>query len=68
MKKIMLFGVLGLLTLASCKKDWTCKCTESVGGNSSSVIIEDMTRADAKAECDEGDASALGITVDCELQ
>jgi len=58
---------VGLLAFASCKKDWTCKCTESVGGNSYSVTIEDMTRADAKTECDKGD-SAIGTTViDCKL-
>jgi len=63
MKKVVLFGGLALLTLASCKKDWTCTCTSSIGG-SSSAIITDKTKAD----CDSNDASAGGITVDCELQ
>jgi hypothetical protein len=67
MKKVVLFGGLALLTLASCKKDWTCTCTSSIGG-SSSAIITDKTKADAKADCDSNDASAGGITVDCELQ
>ncbi len=58
---------VGLLALASCKKDWTCTCTSSIGGSESSTI-SDMTKADAKVECDNGDASALGVTVDCELQ
>jgi hypothetical protein len=67
MKKVILFGAFALLTLASCKKDWTCTCTSSVGG-SSSTTIQDMTKSDAKADCDGGDGSALGITVDCEIQ
>ncbi|MBM3185901.1 MAG: hypothetical protein FJZ67_06340 [Bacteroidetes bacterium] len=67
MKKIILLSGLTLLTLASCKKDWTCKCTSSIGG-SESRTISDKTKSDAKADCDSGDASALGVTVDCELQ
>jgi hypothetical protein len=53
--------------LASCKKDWTCTCTSSIGG-SSSTTITDKTKSDAKAACDGGDVSAGGITVDCELK
>lgn len=67
MKKILVFGILGLFIFASCKKDWTCTCTSSIGGSSSSTIT-DKTKSDAKAECDGGDASAGGITIDCELQ
>lgn len=67
MKKVLLFGAFALLTLASCKKDWTCTCTSSIGGSESSTI-SDMTKSDAKVECDSGDASAFGVTVDCELQ
>ncbi len=67
MKKIILLSGLTILTLASCKKDWTCECTSSIGG-SSSTTIGDKTKSDAKAECDNGDASALGVTVDCELK
>lgn len=67
MKKIILLCGLTLLTLASCKKDWTCTCTSSAGG-SSSTTIADKTKSDAKADCDGGDASALGVTVDCELK
>jgi hypothetical protein len=67
MKKVILFGAFALLTLASCKKDWTCTCTSSIGG-SESRTISDMTKSDAKVDCDSGDASALGVTVDCELQ
>jgi hypothetical protein len=64
MKKVLLFGAFALLTLASCKKDWTCTCT-----NSGSVTITDMTKSDAKVECDKGDIVVGGTTLnDCELQ
>jgi hypothetical protein len=68
MKKIILLSGLTLLTLASCKKDWTCTCTSSIGGGSESSTIADKTKSDAKAECDNGDATAFGVTIDCELQ
>ncbi len=67
MKKVLVLGLFGAMALASCKKDWTCKCTNSISGTSSSTIA-DMTKKDAKAECDNGDQSIAGVTVDCELQ
>ena len=66
MKKYIGLGVFALILFTSCKKDWTCTCTSN--GNFASYIIEDQTKSDAKAECDSGDGSAAGITVDCELQ
>ena len=67
MKKIILLSGLTLLTLASCKKDWTCTCTSSIGGTTTTTI-SDKTKSDAKADCDSSDGSVLGVTVDCELQ
>jgi len=32
MKKIFLIAVLGVLTLASCKKDYSCSCTYTYSG------------------------------------
>lgn len=52
MKKVMFaaaaFAVLGL---ASCKKEYTCTCTESVTGLSTSTTLK-ATKKDAKAACD----------------
>ena len=64
MKKVF-FAVIAVAALTSCKKDWNCVCT--AGSLSSTSVIEDMTKADADAKCNEGDGSAGGITVDCEL-
>lgn len=66
MKKVILFGAFAVLTVAFCKKGWVCTCT--VGNESYSDIIEDKTKSDAKAECDSGDGSLLGVPVECELQ
>ena len=68
MKKIILLSGLTLLTLASCKKDWTCTCTSSLGSGSSSTTYSNLTKSDAKAACDANDVTAGAITVDCELQ
>lgn len=58
MKKItLLISCLGLLSLASCKKDRTCNCTTTtVNGNSSNVRTDNITltkstKADAKDAC-----------------
>jgi len=67
MKKVLVLGLFSAMALASCKKDWTCKCTNSVAGSTSSTIA-DMTKKDATTECNKGDASVGGVTVDCELQ
>ena len=60
-----------MLTLSSCSKDWTCKCTQTgssgtVIGTTSSTVTG--TKNEAKASCDEGDATGFGYTFDCEIQ
>ena len=73
MKKTILFTVLAMLTLASCKKDYTCECY--VQG--STLVLEtyqlkDMKEKDAEAKCDsyDGTVDLAGQTVvkDCSLK
>jgi hypothetical protein len=71
MKKVFFIAGIALLTLASCSKDWTCKCTQT--GTSGTVIGSTSTtvtgkKNDVKASCDEGDATGFGYTFDCEIQ
>lgn len=55
MKKVLFVAVLGMLTLASCKKDYTCECTTTVlGFSSSATTIVKGTKKDAKAACENG--------------
>ncbi len=72
MKKITLLTVvLAGLAFASCKKDYTCKCTTTTTTSGVSVVTTasaatgKMTKKDAEAKCNEGDASAtvLGSSV-----
>ncbi len=69
MKKIIFLGAFALLALASCKKDYTCKCTSTDGSNTytSSSTITDH-RSDAKAECDAKDTSAGTASINCEIE
>lgn len=69
MKKSIVFGAFALIALASCKKDYTCKCTGSNGSAtvSTSTTITD-TKKDAEAACNEGDATSGGYTYECEIQ
>ena len=69
MKKVFFIAGIALLTLASCSKDWTCKCTVSgsLGSGTTSSTITG-TKNEAKTACDEGDASTSGVTQDCEIQ
>jgi hypothetical protein len=67
MKKLALFGALGLaLSLTSCKKDWDCVC--SVGGFSSTTVIKDSTRKEAKDSCSDLDTQAKIINGSCSLK
>lgn len=71
MKKIVLaLAAFGLVTMTSCKKEWTCKCTTTVGGVSTSVEgkTDKTTRKKAKEACEKGSGSALGITTTCEIK
>ena len=68
MKKIIVaFGVVALFAgTTSCKKDWTCTCSDSV--NSASFPIENQTKKDAESECNElNSIYYVGTGVGCSL-
>lgn len=55
MKKFLILGAFAFVTmsLASCKRDWTCKCTVSAGGTSSTADYSiNATKKDAEEACD----------------
>lgn len=72
--KIFSLSLFALATVAftSCKKDYTCTCTTTVGGVST-TNAHDLTNqhySDAKSACDrfESDANNGGIgTTNCHL-
>ena len=69
MKKILLVAAVACMTMTSCKKDYTCECTATVGttGNTTSATtsttIHDKQDA-AKTACEKGSFdSSSGSTV-----
>lgn len=75
MKKVMIFGAIALFGLSSCKKDWTCECTTTVGSVSNKTVmpLTNQTKSSATTNCDAVSSnsqglSALGASVKCELQ
>lgn len=50
MKKLLLaVAALGLISLTSCKKDYTCTCTD--GTDTETINIPDAKKKDAKNVC-----------------
>ncbi|MBL7765846.1 MAG: hypothetical protein JNJ58_07130 [Chitinophagaceae bacterium] len=51
MKKLFILAVVaGAFTMTSCKKDWTCECTNSTG-TKTSIEITNVKKVDAKTAC-----------------
>ncbi len=79
MKKILLIAAVAGLAMASCKKDYTCECTESstIPGSTTTTSknqILDASKRQAKANCVSWSSEmTVGTTVytmngDCELK
>lgn len=56
MKKILFVAVLGMITLSSCKKDYTCACTFT-GGATLNIAIEKSSKKDAESACDSAEST-----------
>lgn len=74
MKKVTFIAIAAFFTLslASCKKDWTCKCTSTAAGVSASAEYPiNATKKDAEDACTafETSSSVVGISssTTCEL-
>ncbi|PIE86818.1 MAG: hypothetical protein CSA03_03510 [Bacteroidetes bacterium] len=69
MKKALfigVFGMFGIMALASCKKDYICNCT--VNGNEATLQIKDAKKKDAQDACDDAEATyAQAGTASCTL-
>jgi len=70
MKKLLYSTVL-LLTLtagaSSCKKDWSCQCTDQ-SGNTTSTAINNQTLLNARAHCKDMNSNTGVTSEDCSLQ
>ncbi|HWB63408.1 MAG TPA: hypothetical protein VG603_07860 [Chitinophagales bacterium] len=47
---IMFIAAAGIMMLASCKKEWTCQCTDN-SGNTTYHTISNATLHDANSTC-----------------
>ena len=69
MLKVVAIAVVGMISLASCKKDYTCECRT---GEETAIVttstIENKTLKDAKTACENGSGNAFGITRTCKIK
>lgn len=68
MKKVLgvaAIAVLGVVALASCKKDYTCTCTTTVSGQTTSASgTVTGKKADAKEACEKGSSTYTVCKID----
>jgi hypothetical protein len=65
---IIIVSFFGLMIFASCKKDYTCKCTVTISGTAngipfsesadSTIALGKMKKKDAKSKCDQYESDA----------
>ena len=70
MKKVtLIIGVLAMIGLNSCKKDWTCICTDQ-SGNQTPYLINNQTILNARNQCKAKDYTntTLGTSQSCSIQ
>tara|TARA_B110000285_G_scaffold167846_1_gene187702 strand:- start:1135 stop:1344 length:210 start_codon:yes stop_codon:yes gene_type:complete len=61
MKKIIgvaAFAVVGMIALSSCKKEYSCNCTDLLGGGAN---VQTEKGKDAEDACNEATDKVLGI-------
>jgi hypothetical protein len=70
MKKIFAIAVLGVITLSSCKKDYTCACTATNSAYNVSAAYKGVKKKDAEKSCDTFGTSYASSTPGgkCELK
>ena len=67
MKKLTIcLGLLALFIGSSCKKDWTCTCSDSA--SLYSWPIQNVKKSDAQATCDQLTDSYSATDVTCSLE
>jgi hypothetical protein len=70
MKKILLASALMItisMAFTSCKKDWSCSCTDQ-NGNSTSTAINNETLLNARAKCKDMSFTIGAASENCSLQ
>ncbi len=69
MLRIAIAVGLSIVSLSSCKKDYTCECRT---GEETAIIttseIKNRTFKDAKTACENGSGTSFGVTKTCKLK
>jgi hypothetical protein len=70
MKKLMIVLGVALFTMASCSKDYTCKCTVTDAGVEIGSTSSTLTgkKNDVTTACDANDATVGTLSTNCEIQ
>lgn len=62
MKKLSLLAIVALsVSFASCKKDYTCTCTNAFGGGSTTKI-KSTSKSGAQSHCVSGTTAGTGYS------
>ena len=69
----ILLGLVAMMALSSCDKEYTCTCTTDVDGTTTGTVSTTFegTKSEAEDACDEGNSSTtfagVTTTVSCSL-
>ena len=64
---IAVVGMFGVLSLGSCKKDYTCECTQTGSTVVNKIEIKDQKKKDAEKSCEAVNSTSYGIWT-CKLK
>lgn len=71
MKKFAPIAAIALFAVAftSCKKEWTCECSTTMNGTTTTASAKTakVSKADAKAAC-EKETNVAGVQVSCKIK
>lgn len=68
MKSRIIFGVVALLTVTSCAKNYVCECTEPSGSGNKHYDLKVRKKSEAEAYCEGQEGYAYGYYFTCELK
>jgi len=69
MKKLVIIAAAGFFALASCKKEYTCECTSSYNGTSStSSSTATGTKKNVKKACEANTMNVGNTAIVCHLK
>lgn len=69
MKKIIIVSALAVFALASCKKDYTCECTSTVGSETTTTSTTlNGKKKDVEAACTAGNSTLALSNAKCEIK